>query len=105
MDNFETAIQRYGTHKGYIIAFSFTPGAYEEAARVRAAGLEIALVEVKSLFEVGRDVAPRPDISQLEADLLHAVRVRMATHEPTEATAIRPEVSVEDLAASDQGLG
>jgi DNA modification methylase len=102
VDKFESAIKRYGTHKGYIIAFSFSQGAYEEAARVRSEGLEIALVGVESLFEVGRDIAPRPSVSQLEADLYQAVRVRLASPEPTKAEAVRPTVSVEELAASDQ---
>lgn len=75
VDKFEAAIQRYGAHKGYIIAFSFTKGAYEEAARVRAEGIEIALIEVKTLFEAGRDVAPRPAATQLEQDLLMAARL------------------------------
>jgi DNA modification methylase len=38
VDRFETAIRRYGSHKGYIIAFNFTSGAYAEAARIRAEG-------------------------------------------------------------------
>jgi len=101
VDKFETAVRRHGSHKGYIIAFSFTKGAYEEAARVRAEGLEIALIEVKALFEVERDIAPRPDISQLEADLFQAVRVRLTAHEPPPTS--RPAVSVEELAASANG--
>ncbi|SMC01968.1 Restriction endonuclease [Rubrobacter radiotolerans DSM 5868] len=51
VDNFETAVERYGAHKGYVVAFSFTKGAYEEAARVKAAkGLEIELVKVQDLL-------------------------------------------------------
>ena len=45
------------------------------------AGLEVALVEVKSLFEVERDIAPRPDVTQLESDLLQAVRLRLAARQ------------------------
>jgi DNA modification methylase len=100
VDKFETAIRRYGAHKGYIIGFTFTPGAYEEAARARSEGLEIALIEVKSLFEVAREIVPRPSASQLEADLYQAVRVRLATQGPEKVTS-RPRVSVEDLASSD----
>jgi hypothetical protein len=37
VDNFETAVERYGADKGYIVALSFTRGAYEEVARARAA--------------------------------------------------------------------
>jgi hypothetical protein len=35
VDNFETAVQRAGKDKGYVVAFSFTRGAYEEVARAR----------------------------------------------------------------------
>ena len=38
VDNFETAVLRAHKTKGYIIGFSFTKGAYEEASRARAAG-------------------------------------------------------------------
>lgn len=34
IDSFETAIERAGKHKGFLIAFSFTRGAKEEVARV-----------------------------------------------------------------------
>ncbi len=51
IDNFETAIQRAGKHKGYVIAFSFTRGAHEEAARAKAEhGLIIELVSVNRLL-------------------------------------------------------
>jgi SAM-dependent methyltransferase len=33
VDNFETAVRRAGKDKGYVVAFSFTRGAYEEVAR------------------------------------------------------------------------
>ena len=50
IDNFETAVERAGKTKGYVIAFSFTNGAREEAARVRnEKGLQIELVEVARL--------------------------------------------------------
>jgi DNA modification methylase len=98
VDKFETAIERHGSHKGYIIAFSFTKGAYAEAARIRGKGLEIALVEVQSLFDVARDIAPKPGLSQLESDLLHAVRVRLAVPELPKIK--RPQVSVQELATS-----
>lgn len=35
VDNFETAMERAGKDKGYIVAFSFGRGAREEVARVR----------------------------------------------------------------------
>ncbi len=51
VDNFETAVERYGAEKGYIVAFSFTKGAYDEAARVEAAkGLRVELVTVRELL-------------------------------------------------------
>lgn len=51
VDTFETAVERYDAKKGYIVAFSFTRGAQEEAARVKTAkGLEIELVTVKELL-------------------------------------------------------
>lgn len=59
VDNFETAVKRDGRSKGYIIAFSFTRGAYEEAARVRAAdNCEIVLVTVSDLLDASETLAP-----------------------------------------------
>ena len=52
VDNFETAMRRAGKTKGYIVAFSFTKGAYDEVARVkRKNGLEIELLTVEELVE------------------------------------------------------
>ena len=51
VDNFETALKRQNYKKGYIVAFSFTKGAYEEVARVKKEGLEIKLITVKDLLE------------------------------------------------------
>lgn len=51
VDNFETAMEREGRTTGYIVAFSFTKGAKEEVARVRAAkGLDIKLVTVEAML-------------------------------------------------------
>lgn len=50
VDNFETAVRRAGSDTGYIIGFSFTRGAHEEAARVRAEGLNIRLVKVAEVL-------------------------------------------------------
>lgn len=50
VDNFETALRRRKYEKGYIVAFSFTKGAYEEVARVKGKGLDIKLVEVEDLL-------------------------------------------------------
>lgn len=51
VDNFETAMRRFGKTKGYIVAFSFGRGAVEEAARVKnQEGLEIILRTVQDLL-------------------------------------------------------
>jgi len=77
IDNFETAVSREGKHKGYFVAFSFTRGAYEEAARAkRQGGPEILLVRVEDVVRVGNliDSADRdgrvPDLSQETPDLM-----------------------------------
>ncbi len=51
VDNFETAIRRQHKTNGYIIAFSFGKGAYEEAARAKLEkdSLDIKLVRVDEL--------------------------------------------------------
>lgn len=51
IDKFESAIQRVEKKKGFIIAFSFTKGSYEEVARIREKGLFIHLIEVKEILE------------------------------------------------------
>ena len=56
VDNFETALRRhFGKNAkeffGYIIAFSFTKGAYEEVARVKKEGFKIELVEVQDILD------------------------------------------------------
>ena len=51
IDNFETALKRKKYRKGYIVAFSFTKGAYEEIARLKNKGeLEIKLIKVEDLL-------------------------------------------------------
>ena len=50
VDNFETAIRRVNKDMGYIIAFSFGKGAYEEVARVKKNGLHIELLTVDELL-------------------------------------------------------
>ena len=52
VDNFETALKRANYKKGYIVAFSFSKGSYEEVARIKnKEGLEIKLIIVKKLLE------------------------------------------------------
>lgn len=66
IDSFQTAVERSGKHKGYVIAFSFTRGAKEEAARAKIArGLEIVLVEVERLLQGSWDVTPTPQLEEL----------------------------------------
>jgi hypothetical protein len=64
VDAFETAIARSGKSVGYIVAFSFTRGAYEEAASAKAAGrATIVLVKVADLLSKEpqtRPTAPEP---------------------------------------------
>lgn len=50
VDNFETAITRARKRRGFIIAFSFTRGAFEEVARARRQQLQIHLVTVEDLL-------------------------------------------------------
>jgi DNA modification methylase len=50
VDNFETAVKRVKKDKGYIIAFSFTKGAYDEVARIKKDGLYIELLTVNDLL-------------------------------------------------------
>ena len=51
IDNFEAALKRGKYVKGYIIAFSFGKGAYEEVARLKNAGEQhIELVKVEDLL-------------------------------------------------------
>lgn len=98
IDNFETAVQRDGKHKGYIFAFSFTRGAYEEVARVKSEGLEIELVGIGDLLAP----LPPPPETPIEpgldmlADLQEAIR-RAAR----EASGSRPDRSADELMASD----
>ncbi len=72
VDNFETAIRREGYDSGYVIAFSFTKGAVEEAARARRDGLNIRLVKVTEVLLMTKRAEPLPsDLGPLpEGDVL-----------------------------------
>ena len=50
VDNFETALSRGKFSKGFIVAFSFSKGANEEAARAKSEGLDIRLIKVEDLL-------------------------------------------------------
>jgi len=91
VDNFEAAMERTGKDKGYIVAFSFTKGAYEEAARVRGTRkLDIELVTLAKLVEKVPDLAPTDTGRLIEEDLL------LPSPRPAE---VRP--SVEELVESE----
>ena len=56
VDNFETALRRYYKkegidYMGYIVAFSFTRGAYEEVARAKKERIKISLVTVQDILD------------------------------------------------------
>jgi len=81
VDNFETAIERAGKHKGYIVAFSFTRGAIEEAARARREReVEVVLVKAEDVVRVGTliDTAIRerrpPNVADVTPDLIGLFR-------------------------------
>ena len=76
VDNFETAIERGGKHKGYIVAFSFTRDARDEVARAKmATGVEIQLVEVRDLLQDVPDlVTPTREAELMYLDLLPKAR-------------------------------
>lgn len=90
VDNFEAAINRSGKAKGYIVAFSFGKGAYEEAARVKGAdGLTIELLRVADLLEGKADlVTPEVGLWGADAPL-------------PEARSPEARPSIEELIASD----
>jgi hypothetical protein len=65
LDAFETAVEREGKTRGCIVAFSFTRGAREEAARVKAQkGVEIELLTVKDILRA-RGELRIPDIDEI----------------------------------------
>lgn len=68
VDNFETAIERSGHHKGYLVAFGFTTGAYDEAARSKQTGRAVHLVKVADLLRIG-DLIEISEVSGQPADL------------------------------------
>lgn len=69
VDNFETAIERNGKTKGYIIALGFGRGAYEEAARAKTAkGVEIELITADDLLRDTSELVT-PTASLFDDDL------------------------------------
>ncbi len=59
VDNFETAVSRAGKQRGFVIAFSFTQGSHEEAARARRKGVDIQLITVGDLLDQPNEVFAR----------------------------------------------
>ena len=55
VDNFETAMRRAKKKNGFIVAFSFGKGAYEEASRARKDDLNIELITIKHLKKMGKN--------------------------------------------------
>lgn len=51
-----TDLQRIKKDKGYIIAFSFGKGAYEEVVRAKQQGLHIELLTVDKLLEFEEEI-------------------------------------------------
>jgi DNA modification methylase len=71
VDNFQTAVRREGSHKGYIVAFSFTRGAIDEAARTRSAdGPDIVLVKVSDVIASGELLDSGANVEMLAPDLM-----------------------------------
>ena len=110
VDNFETAVERNGSEAGYIVAFSFTKGAYEEAARAKAAGkAQIVLITIKDLIDgseaITRPGPPKPSPHKPTPDLM---RLLSALTKPLEDQPIMPprpkntRPSIDDLLESDR---
>jgi DNA modification methylase len=111
VDNFETAVKRSGNDTGYIVAFSFTRGAYAEAARAREAGeVNIVLITVSELLSATekmtrpgppmpskRERPPTPDLMRLLSSLQRQIqdrplpRARPAKARPTPGTLFESE--------------
>lgn len=85
IDNFETAMRRGGYETGYVIAFSFTKGAHEEAARARGERLSIKLIKVSEvLLQVRRPgAAPRSFGPQPEGEILPLPALRKPSELPS----------------------
>jgi DNA modification methylase len=97
VDNFETAIRRDGSHKGYIIAFSFGRGAHEEVARVKAEGLEIALVTVSTLLKNPVESELEPGLDEMTELLLRHAKEAAARASLRETP---PDRRAEELVSS-----
>jgi DNA modification methylase len=98
IDAFVHAVSRAGKHKGFIVAFSFTRGAKEEVARVKAAqGIEIELVPVSTLVKGAPDRIT-PELEQIFPGLPRSF-LDLPLPQPRPRSA-RP--SIEELVRSDK---
>lgn len=102
IDQFQAAIDRTKKDTGYVVAFGFTRGAYDEAARVRRErGWSIVLVTVRELLEAREAITrpkmplrvtePTPDLMRLFAALEEDVDRRPMP--PARSKAARPSVA------------
>lgn len=91
VDNFETAMRRGHHTIGYIVAFSFTRGSREEAARARwSDGLEIRLVTVKELL--------RPTLDERIPELASVSQLPLPPSRPADALPSAAELIKSDTA-------
>jgi SAM-dependent methyltransferase len=104
VDNFETAMERDRKDVGYIVAFSFSRGAYDEAARSREVGrtsvhlVRVAdLLSLKDLILAAKAARTEPDVSHITPDLMGlfagALKERRLSYS-------RPNISLAELASS-----
>lgn len=97
VDKFETAVRRDGSHKGYIVAFSFSKGAFDEIARARSEGLEIELVTVATLLDNPLEQPPDDNLPDLTRQLLERAReaaAKRAVRQPPPRTATEVATSI-----------
>jgi hypothetical protein len=100
VDEFETAVERDGKDVGYIVAFSFTEGAYGEAARSREIGkTNIYLARVAELLAFDDLVTAAnmaretPDLSHVPPDLMGFFKGALEKRR----TYTKPSMSLDDL--------
>jgi hypothetical protein len=87
VDNFETAVARAQKDRGFIVAFSFTRGAYEEAARAKArARLNISLVTVEELLSGPRNA------STISSSLFDVAEIQMPEPRTADSRPSMPEL-------------
>lgn len=98
VDNFETAVRRAKHDTGYIVAFSFTKDAFEEAARAKAEdGLNITLVKVAEVMLLRKRPGNPP------RSLSGIVPAASVPKPPPSIPKATHRASAEQLVASDRG--